>query len=133
MVAIWGSDERNILGVGQQGKIFHYDGSSWHEMTSPTEKRLHAISGSSAHDIYASGEHGTLLHYDGRVFSPVRTPDQMSQSTISAVGGDGQSTVIAGANQAALLFQFVQPRDVIGSCRQACLEAVFVICSDNTV
>ena len=66
----WGTSSSNLYVVGDSGLVVHYNGSNWTKMSTPTKKRLDAISGSSDHDIWASGydpftAESEVLHYDG--------------------------------------------------------------------
>jgi hypothetical protein len=58
---IGGTDERNIYAVGDRGVIFHYDGSRWANIASPTNRNLERIFVRSRDEIYICGDATTLL------------------------------------------------------------------------
>ena len=66
------SDDCNVLVVGDEGNILHYDGAAsadgglWHCMESPTRLPLHAIWGRSFDELHAVGWMGTVLSFDGK-------------------------------------------------------------------
>jgi hypothetical protein len=70
---VWGSSPSDIFAVGRSGMIWHYDGASWTEMDSGTDKFLFGVWGTSPSDVYAVGESGTILHYDGSSWSPMES------------------------------------------------------------
>ena len=68
--AIWGTSATNAFAVGANGRIVHFDGTSWSAMTSPTTGRLGAVGGTGPNDVWAVGD-TVALHYDGTKWSPV--------------------------------------------------------------
>ena len=63
---LWGSSDKQVLAVGEQGSIARDDGTNWRSMTSPTTVHLLDVWGTSATDVLAVGEEGTVLHHDGK-------------------------------------------------------------------
>ncbi|MBF0452802.1 MAG: hypothetical protein HQK75_19015, partial [Candidatus Magnetomorum sp.] len=80
---IWGVSGNDVYAVGSSGKIYHFDGSSWSEMTSNTIQILKGIWGKSSTDIYAVGN-VTILHYDGMSWSEM--PQNFNQNFIDVTG-----------------------------------------------
>ncbi|MEZ4655767.1 MAG: hypothetical protein R3E12_19820 [Candidatus Eisenbacteria bacterium] len=77
--AVWASGPRDIFVVGDDGRILHYDGSIWAEMSSGTTQDLMGIWGFGPAEVFAVGTVGTILRYDGAVWSllpPVGVPGQ---------------------------------------------------------
>jgi len=70
---VWGSSSTDIFAVGRSGRIWHYDGASWTQMDSGTEKFLFGVWGRSPSDVYAVGDEGIILHYDGSSWSPMES------------------------------------------------------------
>jgi hypothetical protein len=56
--------------VGNTGQLYHFDGSNFEKMSSPTTKDLRDVWGTSHNDVWATGynsstDESVLLHYDG--------------------------------------------------------------------
>ncbi|KPA09952.1 F-box associated region domain protein [Candidatus Magnetomorum sp. HK-1] len=81
--ALWGNSATDVYAVGNSGKIYHFDGSSWSEMTSNTTQTLMDIWGRSATDIYAVG-YGIILNYDGISWSEM--PQNLNQNFTHVTG-----------------------------------------------
>lgn len=67
--ALWGSSDDNMYFVGDSGRIVHYNGKTWSEMTSPTKMPLVSIYGNEdGSELFATGNDaatgkGHLLRY----------------------------------------------------------------------
>jgi hypothetical protein len=59
--SIDGLSEKDIYVVGQRGRIFHYDGTQWTEVKSPTKSHLERVRCVSSEEVYACGHKGALL------------------------------------------------------------------------
>ncbi len=92
---IWGSSPTNVFAVGYSGKIVHFDGNSWSEMSSGTSNTLKDIWGSSENDLFAVGSNGTILHYDGSVWSSMASGTNFH---FEGVWGSSANDVFAVAN-----------------------------------
>lgn len=68
--AIWGTSAKNAFAVGANGRIVHFDGTSWSAMSTPTTGRLGAVGGTGPSDVWAVGD-TVALHYDGTKWSSV--------------------------------------------------------------
>ncbi len=62
---LWGTSPSNLVSVGYDGKIFHYDGIQWNRANVPTDRDLRAVSGVARNAIWAVGEDMTCLYYNG--------------------------------------------------------------------
>lgn len=62
-------DENNIWAVGGNGKIIHYDGSSWSESADMGTDEIRGISVLSSDNIWACGLAGKIYHYNGTSWS----------------------------------------------------------------
>ncbi|MBN2184843.1 MAG: hypothetical protein JW746_05905 [Candidatus Krumholzibacteriota bacterium] len=60
---IWGSSASDIFAVGNDGKIVHWNGSSWQYMTSNTILHFRSVWGSGSKDVFAIGGSGLIMHY----------------------------------------------------------------------
>lgn len=72
LYGVWGTSTTNVYTVGANGRIFHFDGTSWTPMSSPTGARISHLAGSGANDIWAAAD-TVILHFDGTAWkkSPV--------------------------------------------------------------
>jgi hypothetical protein len=61
---IWGSAAHDVLFVGQDGAVFHYDGTRLFPIGCGSND-LNGVWGSSGTDIFVVGDSETILHYDG--------------------------------------------------------------------
>ena len=60
--------QNDAWAVGEGGGIYHWNGTDWRRVASPTTSTLNAVSMVSATDGWAVGEHGTILHWNGAVW-----------------------------------------------------------------
>lgn len=81
--AVWAQSPDSVYVAGDGGAIFHWDGSSWTEMETPTERPLFGIHGSSSTNIWAVGgdsyqstndDRSVILHYDGTSWNEMPAP-----------------------------------------------------------
>lgn len=63
--SIWGTSDRSIWAVGQEGTILHWDGLRWRQQISDTSAGLTGVWGTSDSDVWAVGYFGTVVHWDG--------------------------------------------------------------------
>jgi uncharacterized membrane protein len=100
MNSIWGSSGSDLAAVGSDGKIMHYDGTSWTEKPSHTTNQLHSIWGFSANEMYAVGERGTILKYNGTSWSkmPLTQPN-----TLYHIWGDATDNMYAVGESGLIL------------------------------
>lgn len=80
----WTPDNTNYYFCGDGGTILHYDGSTFTEMSTPTQYALNGIHGTANNDIWAVGGNAyseftdstrsVILHYDGNSWSSVTPP-----------------------------------------------------------
>lgn len=94
---ISGSSDSNVIGVGDKGIIYRFDGNTWQSMASPTNEDLNdveVIDGSSA---FAVGKDGTVLRLSGGSWTSIGgfTDEDLfgvwaaSTSEVYVVGKDG--------------------------------------------
>jgi hypothetical protein len=86
--SIWGSSDKNIFAVGDDGTILHYDGtfsdltqSYWSYINISPTWDLNSVWGSSSTDIFAVGKGGGL-QYDGDKWSEI---EGIENNLLSAV------------------------------------------------
>lgn len=71
--------------VGFNGKIYHWNGTNWSIMNSPTTNHLFAVDMVSATDGWAIGSNGTIIHWNGSSWTVVTSPTTNSLSDIAMV------------------------------------------------
>lgn len=97
--AIWGTAQNDVWLGGMEGRLSHFDGSTWSRVPSPTKFCIRGLSGSSSSDVWAvasescpflpdstlsSSKTSEILHWDGTAWSRV-------------VSRDGELTVVAAS------------------------------------
>ena len=75
--------------VGESGKIYHYDGSSWSEFDDMGNNDLFSINMISASDGWAVGESGGVYYYDGVNWSEFADLGVFNLNTINMLTGSG--------------------------------------------
>lgn len=65
---ISGSSDGNVIAVGHNGLIYHYDGTSWDREYS-SDQDLHAVSVVNSSLAYAAGHNGRVLKFNGNNWS----------------------------------------------------------------
>ena len=74
---IWGSSDKDVFAVNSEGRILHYNGTNWTEMTDPTSDWITDIWGSSWCNVFAVGGYpndGFVLHYNGSEWTEMPIP-----------------------------------------------------------
>lgn len=103
--SIWGASSTDVYAVGGRwdypeqkyySMMLHYDGSSWSNVESKTDRYIYDIWGASSTDIFYVGRGGIIKHYNGKLwtkmFSGVETSIYGiwgSSSDVFAVGQNG--------------------------------------------
>jgi hypothetical protein len=93
---LWGSAHDNIIAVGQQGTILHFDGTAWSVVPSPTTASLNAVWGASADNVFIVGEielevSHVILHFDGATVSTMH----QGEKALLGIHGSGPDRVYA--------------------------------------
>jgi hypothetical protein len=70
---VWRIDDENVMAVGDNGTILHYDGTSWTIMNSGTTNDLFAVWGCGMKNVFAAGDAGTMLLFDGSNWSEMES------------------------------------------------------------
>ena len=96
--SVWGTAANDIFAVGNSGKIIHYDGTKWSEMTSPTAQTLYYVWGMASNDVFAVGNAGTIIHYDGSSWSAQASG---TAQNLFCVYGTASNNVFAVGNTGA--------------------------------
>jgi hypothetical protein len=62
---LWGASSDDLVSVGNEGAIFHFDGSNWSRAASSTTVDLHDVTGSGVGPRYAVGDDRTVVRNAG--------------------------------------------------------------------
>jgi uncharacterized protein YjdB len=94
---VWGASAGVVWVVGENGHIYHWNGSAWQEATGvPALAPLKGIWGFSVSDVFTVGNAGTIVRFNGSTWSTMTSP---VGSALNAVWGSSPSNVFAvGAN-----------------------------------
>jgi hypothetical protein len=70
----WGgwADAEGVFIAGDEGVIFHFDGTVWDRMQVPASLPVHALWGEVRQALWAVGWMGLILRYDGAAWTRVR-------------------------------------------------------------
>lgn len=68
-LSIDGVSESDIYAVGRMGEIFHYDGTKWDAIDSPTSSDLNRVRCAPDSPVYACGDNGTLVYGGGNAWA----------------------------------------------------------------
>lgn len=82
------------------GVIQHWDGQSWSNVHSPTNRTLYDMDALSPNEIWASGDSGTLIHYDGQAW---HASDASTTTLLPGIGVAAPDDVWAGGSSGKLL------------------------------
>jgi hypothetical protein len=107
--AIWAAAADDLYVGGDSGTIYHWDGTMWSKMKTPTTKQILSIHGRSATDIWAVGgdphssdplDMSLVLHFDGTSWTEMPVPNYMGLQTypLTCVHAVGPNDVLATTN-----------------------------------
>ncbi len=69
-----GSSDSNVIAVGHNGGIYHYDGTDWTKNTFVAAEKLHDVEVVSSNLAYAVGHNGEVIMYNGVSWSVLPAP-----------------------------------------------------------
>jgi hypothetical protein len=78
LLDIDGSGPNDIYAVGTGGAIFHYDGSQWSSIDSPTNVHLTGVKCVNMDEVYICGFHGTILRGNHLGWEVLSSNDEVS-------------------------------------------------------
>ena len=96
---IWGSSGNDVFAVGRNaetGRIVHYDGAEWTDMTIHLGDFFNGVWGSSGSDVFAVGQNGRIVHYDGASWTEMAS--NTSENLVGVWGGSGSDVFAVGNN-----------------------------------
>lgn len=59
--SIDGSSEQDVYTCGMNGRLYHFDGAKWSQVSLPTDEHLHCVRCISPEEVWICGNNGTLL------------------------------------------------------------------------
>ncbi len=86
LYGVWGPDAGEAFVVGDGGTIFHWDGTTWSQMSSGTTEDLYGVWGAGPADVFVVGTHGTILHWNGAAWSPMTSDTTLRLWGVSGTG-----------------------------------------------
>lgn len=117
LFGVWGTSDRDVWAVGgnlnagasdRVGVIWHFDGTSWSNVTLPAEVTawvvLYKVWGNGTNDVWACGANGTTLHYDGTSWSLVAVPTE-ARGPLFTVHGRGATRYAVGGNASGIVLE----------------------------
>lgn len=100
MSSVWGSSSDDVFAVGGNGTILHYDGNSWTQMESGTNRHLADVWGFGANDVYAVGGSDLnesykpiILHFDGESWKTILDSTANGYDLVYSIWGTSSSDV----------------------------------------
>jgi uncharacterized protein YjdB len=92
LLDVWATSNSDAWAVGEYGFAYHWNGSSWSRVPTPTATRLNTVWAAGANDAFAGGDFGTMLRWNGSAWSPMPFP---GGSDILALWGTSASNLHA--------------------------------------
>jgi hypothetical protein len=98
--AVWAASPTSVFALGhsENGRVYHFDGSSWTSQSLPLDRKeksfLSVIWGSSGQRVFAGGLY-TLLSYNGRSWSMLAQPPGTYHHNIRGLWGTGATLFVA--------------------------------------
>jgi len=77
----------DIWAVGQSGRAFHFDGSTWTSSGPGTTRNLNGVSAWASNDVWAVGD-GVIFHFDGTSWAQVSDGMGLHLSAVLAAGSN---------------------------------------------
>ena len=91
--AVWASDASHIYVVGDNGRMFMYNGAgTWTQFTRQTGNPLRGVWGTSASNVFAVATTGAIYQYNGTTWNAMTSN---TTNELDAVGGTSGSNVWA--------------------------------------
>ncbi|MCG8417025.1 MAG: hypothetical protein MJE77_03655, partial [Proteobacteria bacterium] len=90
----------DVVAVGKDGTIVHYDGVRWRQVQPAGRYRLYGVWGTDLNKLIAVGLSGTLVQYDGTGWTQLQSP---TSNDLYTVWGSGPNDVFAAGRGGTLL------------------------------
>jgi hypothetical protein len=107
--SVWASAANDVYAVGDHGRIFHHNGSSWSTVANvPASTTLNHVWGSRNNNIFAVGDFGTVVRFDG--ISWVKQSTGTEAHLYGVFGSTGSNVYAVGQRGTILHYDGVQWR-----------------------
>lgn len=101
---VHGTSATDVWLVGERGRITHWDGSAFKEMTSGTDATLFGVWAASPADVWAVGgtpesegaTNTVVLHYDGASWKPEAIPETKHVAFFKVWGSSANDIYVVG-------------------------------------
>lgn len=101
---VHGTGEKDVWLVGEQGRITHWDGSTFREDASGTTATLFGVMAFAANDVWAvggtpesaSGPNDVVLHFDGASWKEEALPEKSGKAMFKVWGSSASDLYIVG-------------------------------------
>jgi hypothetical protein len=103
--AVWGSSKTDVFAVGCNGKIMHFNGNKWKEISdSPvynTECSLNDVWGKSKSDVLTVGTDGIMMHFNGDEWTKLNS---ITTQDLNAIWWASDHNVFVAGNKGTVLY-----------------------------
>lgn len=93
LLCVNGCDREHVYACGMGGEIWHYDGSGWTPVDSPTNLKLEQVIVSSPSDVVLAGAKGVVIKGDGKHWKALNPTE--SRSTLWGLARFGDKVYAA--------------------------------------
>jgi hypothetical protein len=100
LLKVWGTSSKDVIAVGLDGIILHYDGDKWEKQESGTNLPIRDVWGFAPNDVYALGSdydklNYKLLHYDGKTWKGVNIGNYPNRENLMSIWGNNNKDIWA--------------------------------------
>jgi len=105
---VWGTSANSVYFVGEQGAVYHYDGTTATKQTVPTTLTLYGAWGTADNDVWVVGgdplaDTAVILHYDGSDWLDVTPAGITIDGALFKVWGSGPNDIYAVGQNGIIL------------------------------
>ena len=95
IVDLWGTAPDDVWAIAEDD-IYHWDGSSWSDLSNPGLSNIKFVGGTSGSDVFAFGSSGGMALFAGS-FIPSLKPARFSSPTDSWTSPTGRLWIVSGS------------------------------------
>jgi hypothetical protein len=101
----YGTSDKDVWAVGEQGRIVHWDGAAFVEHASGTTATLFGVWAAATNDVWAVGgtpgagasaPNDVVLHFDGSSWTPAPPPQALGLSFFKVWGASANDLYVVG-------------------------------------
>jgi len=78
--ALWGTGPSDIWTGGTEGRVFHWDGTTWTRFCCLGLYTIHGLGGSAGDDVWAIADSGMINHWNGVEWKHVQSPTRSGRA-----------------------------------------------------